>query len=458
MPVPKAVLTMAVPTIVGQLIVLIYNMADTFFVGRTGNPFMVAGASLILPIFNISLALSSLVGIGGGALISRLLGIQKEDEAQSVFSFSVWLGVAVSAAFALLVLIFMKPLLNLLGATKDTFDFARQYATCVIVFGAIPTVLSNTLANLLRSTGESKAAGFGITMGGLINIGLDPLLMFVIMPKGMEIIGAGVATFISNCIACAYFIVKIIRQKNPVLKMGSPFKTPAKSNIKGVLSVGFPSSLNNLMFDLDYIILNRLMSGYGDFALAALGIVLKAERLPLNVGIGICQGMMPIVAYNYSAGNKKRMDETKHFSLFLGLGVAALSITLYEIFASQIIHFFINEATTVAYGTKFLRMRCLATPFMFLCFFHVFIFNGFGQGKYSLFIGIIRWCVLNIPMLFLLNRLLGINGLALSQFSADCLAVAVSVLAYSHYKRKYLKKIRGAYEQRKRSQVGKNVS
>lgn len=439
MPVPKAVLTMAVPTIVGQLIVLFYNMADTFFVGRTGNPFMVAGASLILPIFNITISLSGLAGIGGGALISRLLGLKKTEECEKVFSFSIWLALAVSAFFSLVVLIFMKPLLNVLGATPDTFVFARNYATCVIVVGAIPTVLSNTLANLMRSTGESKKAGFGVTMGGLINIALDPLFMFVIMPEGMEIIGAGVATVISNCISCTYFIVTVSKQKESVLKLHSPFDFPEKKNVAGVFGVGFPSSVNTLLFDLDYIVLDKLMSSYGDFALAALGIVLKVERLPLNVGIGICQAMMPIVAYNFSANNKKRMNETKNFALLVGLIVAAFSITMYELFAPSVMRFFIDDVTTVSYGTTFLRIRCLATPFMFLSFFHVYLFNGFGQGKYSLVLGIIRWAALNIPMLFVLNALLGIYGLTWAQFCADVIAVAIAVIVYKKYEKTKLR-------------------
>ncbi len=194
MPIPQAVRTMAIPTIISQLIVLIYNMADTFFIGRTKNPLMVAGVSLILPVFNISLSIAGLAGIGGGALISRLLGQKRREEARKVFSFCVYLGALTAALFSLGTLFFMRPLMYALGATEENYDFASTYAFFVIVCGAVPTVLSNTLANLLRSTGESKRVGFGITMGGIINILLDPLFMFVLFPKGMEIAGAGAAT------------------------------------------------------------------------------------------------------------------------------------------------------------------------------------------------------------------------------------------------------------------------
>ncbi len=429
----QAVMTMAVPAIAGQLIVLFYNMADTFFVGRTGNPYMVAGASLILPVFNIALSLAGLAGIGGGALISRLLGSKNPEEAQKVFSFSIWLGTAVAALFSFIMLVFMKPILTVLGAGSQTYEYACSYALCVIVCGAIPTVLSNTLAHLLRSIGESGKAGLGVTMGGLINIALDPLMMFVIMPKGMEITGAGLATVISNCLSCLYFAIVIHRLKDGVLKLRSPLRFPSAESIKSVFGVGLPSSIVTFLFDYDYIVLDKLMSGYGDFALAAIGIVLKAERLPLNVGVGICQGMVPIVAYNYSAKNYDRMNKVKRFALLFGLCVGLFSIVLYELFASSIMRVFIDNETTVKLGTVFLKARCIATPLMFFSFFHVHVFNGLGCGKYSLLLGLARWLVFNIPMLFILNRLVGMNGLVWSQAAADFLNVILSFCVYRRF-------------------------
>lgn len=436
MPVAKAVQTMAVPAIISQLVILFYNMADTFFLGRTNNPLMVAGASLILPVFNLSVAISGLTGIGGGSLVSRLLGEKNEEEARKVSSFSICFAILSAALFALLVLLFLNPLISVLGAGPETERYAKGYALCVIVFGGIPTVLSNTLSNLLRSMGDSKKAGFGITMGGLINIALDPLFMFVLFPKGMEIIGAGAATCVSNCIACTYFIL-VIRKLGPesVISLRPSRSLPMKKSIMGVFSVGIPSSVAGMLFDLDYVVLDRLMSGYGDTALAAVGIVLKAERLPLNIGIGICQGMMPIVAYNYSAKNFRRMNDTKRFSRRLGLICAAFSILLYQLFTSQIMHFFINDAETVRLGIGFLRIRTLATPLMFLSFFHVYLFNAFGRGERALFLGVTRWVAFNIPMLFLLNYLIGMYGLVWSQVTADILTVSLSLYVYRRFEK-----------------------
>lgn len=428
---------MILPTIASQLIVLIYNMADTFYVGRVNDPYMVAGVSLILPIFNITLCLAGLAGVGGGTLISRLLGIGREDEARRVSCFSLWLSVLLSALFAAAIAVFMRPLLLLLGAGEDTYRYARQYVSCVIVLGGVPTVLSNVMAYLLRSTGRSREASIGIMMGGLLNIVLDPLFMFVLLPRGSEVLGVGIATCLSNCAAFAYFLTVSFRiRRGSVISFNPKYGLPERRSISSIFFVGVPSAMTSLLFDLDYVIIDRLMVAYSDIALAAVGIVLKVERLPLNVGVGICQGMMPLVAYNYSARNYPRMNETIRCSRRLGLVVAAVSIALYELFALHIIRFFIPDSQTVSLAVAFLRIRVLATPLMFLSFFTVYVFQAFGRGNKSLFLGVTRWAVLNIPMLFLLDHLLGMYGIVWSQAAADFLNVLLCAGVYLGYLRK----------------------
>lgn len=428
-PVPKALATMAIPTIIGQLIVLIYNLADTFYIGRTNNPYMVAGAGLILPVFNLLLVFSGLAGSGGGSLVSRLLGAGREEEARKVSAFSVWLAAGMAAVFAAAIAIFMQPFLTLIGAGQDTIGYASAYATCVIVAGGIPTVVSGALAHLVRSVGASKQAGFGITMGGVLNIILDPLFMFVLFPEGMEIVGAGTATCLSNIIVLIYFIIVMRKLRSTtVLELSLKVGLPEKESIRQIFDIGVPSSIATLLFDLDYMVINRLMSGYGDIPLAAIGIVLKAERLPLNTGVGICLGMTPLIAYNYSAKNYKRLKETMVVAGVVGVICGIASLTLYEIFAPSIMRIFIENAETVAVGSVLLRIRALATTFMFLSFFPVHIFNGVGKGKYALLLGVVRWLVFNIPMQFILNHFIGMYGIALSQVTADILNVTFSFI------------------------------
>lgn len=436
LPIPVALRKMILPAVASQLIVLIYNMADTFFVGRTNNPYMVASTSLILPVFNITLCLAGLAGIGGGSLISRLLGSGRPEEARKVSVFSLYLGLSIAALFALGTGLFMRPLLGLLGAGENTYHYAQQYATCVIVIGGIPTVLSNVLANLIRSIGRSREASAGIILGGLLNIALDPLFMFVLLPRGQEVLGAGLATCLSNCVALLFFLVVLARMggRGSIITFSPKAGLPQRSSIVAVFGVGIPSAITTLLFDLDYVVIDKLMVSYHDVALAAVGIVLKVERFPLNVGVGICQGMLPLVAYNYSAGNQQRMNDAIRLSRRLGLIVAAISIALYEIFAVQFSNLFIGDAQTVELASQFLRIRVLATPLMFLSFFTVYLFQAFGKGRVSLFLGVTRWLFLNIPMLFLLNAIFGMFGIVWSQITADTLNVILSFYIYFRFR------------------------
>ncbi|MBQ7576900.1 MAG: MATE family efflux transporter [Synergistaceae bacterium] len=436
-PIPKALAELAIPMIFGQLIILIYNLADTFFIGRTNNHLMVAGVSLLLPVFNISITFANLFGVGGGTLISRLMGAGRNDEAKSVSSFCFYMTILTAGIYAGLIYIFMDPVLKLLGASPDTILFAGQYTFCVIVIGAIPTILGMTLANFLRSTGYAKQAGFGVSMGGIINIFLDPLFMFVLLPKGYEVLGAGIATMLSNLIICVYFLIVICRLKNSILSLSIKNFRASLQNIKSIFYVGVPAAIAVTLFDVTYIIIDKLMSLYGDVPLAAVGIVLKAERLPLNVGIGLCMGMMPLAAYNYSSGNFARMREAVNFSRLVGLVIGFVSVALYEIFAADIMKIFIEDSKTVELGTHFLRARTLATPFMFICFHLVNFFQAVGMGDRALILGSARWVVFNIPLLFVLNYIFGMYGIVWTQVIADIMMTLVSIIVYKKFIAQY---------------------
>lgn len=435
-PVPKALTELALPMIFGQLIILVYNLADTFFIGRTNNPLMVAGVSLLLPVFNISITFANLFGIGGGTLISRLMGAKRENEAKTVSAFCFYMTIISAGIFALSIFAFMEPVLRLLGASNDTLHFAEQYTFCVIVIGAVPTILSMTLSNFLRSTGYAKQAGFGVSMGGIINIVLDPLFMFVLLPKGYEVLGAGIATMLSNVIACTYFLTMILRLKgNNILSLSIRNFLPSRKNAASIFAVGIPAAISVTLFDITYIIIDKLASGYGDIPLAAVGIVLKAERLPLNVGIGLCQGMMPLVGYNYSAGNFERMQKAVNFSRTVGLVIGFAAVAMYELFAPQIMRIFIDDAQTVELGTHFLRARVLATPFMFMCFHLVNFFQAVGHGGKALALGTARWVVFNIPLLFVMKYIFGMYGIVWTQVTADIMMTIVSIIVYLHFER-----------------------
>jgi len=438
-PIPKALAEFAVPMIISQLVTLAYNLADTFYLGRTGNPYVVAAVSLVLPVFNITIAIANLFGTGGGSLISRLLGVSKEKEARRVCVFSIYFSIITALLYSLFCFVFMNPLLNVLGASSETFGYAKQYASIIIVIGGVPTVLTLVMANIVRSIGYAKQSGFGVSMGGILNIFLDPLFMFVLLPKGYEVIGAAVATMLSNVIAAVYFICLILKIKNKtVLTLDIKTGLPSKESIKSLFAVGIPAALTTFLYDLTNIIIDMLAATHGDIAVAAIGIVLKAERLPLNVGVGICQGMMPLIAYNYSAGNFKRMRGVLSFARMSGLVTSVVCIVLYEIFAPVIMKIFINNPDTIALGIGFIRVRCLATFFMFMCFSFVFFFQAIGIGYMSFTLAVIRQIGFNIPILFLLNHFFGVYGIVWTQLIADAFTAAISFVLYHRIDKKVI--------------------
>ena len=429
--VPKALLTMAVPTIVSQIITLVYNMADTWFIGRTNNPYMVAASSLVLTVFLMIGALSNLFGVGGGSLMVRLLGAREPEEARSAAAWTLIVGGAAALGFSLFCLIFMNPMLRLLGASDNTIGYARQYLLFVVVIGGFATSQSTVMSFMLRNAGYARKAAFGLGFGGILNIALDPLFMFVILPGGMQVMGAGLATMLSNVASLIYFAFTYRRVSDESV-LGFPRRLPRirPDSRRSILGIGVPAALSVFLFDLTNIVINRLSASHGDIELAAIGIVQKAERLPLNVGIGICLGMIPLIGYNYASGNRRRMKDIFLWARIMGLAVSTVSLTLYQLFAGQIMRAFIADAETVRLGTAFLRARSVATPFMFLSFNMVNFMQAVNRGRESFWLPVIRQIALNIPLLFVMDRLFGMMGIVWTQAIADVLNVIISYIIH----------------------------
>ena len=435
MPIHSALTKMAIPTIASQLVVLIYNLADTWFIGKTNNPYMVAASSLVLTVFLLTSALSNLFGTGGGTLVVRLLGAKQEDEAKKAASLSLVMAAGATLFFSLCCLIFMNPLLKALGASENTIGYARQYLFFVIVLGGLPTVLSNTMSNMVRNVGYSKEAGFGLSMGGLLNVALDPLFMFVLLPDGYQVMGAAIATMLSNMVVLCYFIViyKKLSSKS-VLELPKRIEKISRPSFKALFAVGLPAASGVMLYDLSNMVINRLSSGHGDIELAAIGIVLKAERLPINIGLGICFGMMPLIAYNFASKNHKRMMAFFSTARTYGLIVAAISLVLYRTFAPFIVRAFISDAETVMLGTEFIKVRCLAPAFMFLSFHMVHFMESVGKGKVAFWLCVIRQLCLNIPILIIMDHFFGMKGIVFTQVFADFFNVVATYIIYFRVK------------------------
>ena len=427
----KALAVMALPTIASQMIVLVYNLADTWFIGRTNNPYMVGASSLALTVYLAVTALANVFGVGGGSLMVRLIGEKREDDARRVASYTVAVAAISALAFSLLVLIPMDPLLKLLGASSNTLPYAKQYVLTTTVIGGIPTILSMAMPQLLRNAGFSREAGIGVGIGSLLNVLLDPLFMFVLLPKGSEVLGAGIATMLSNVISLIYFIFMFRRLRDrTVLSIPRRIEKISSEQKRSLYSVGIPAAFAIFLFDLVTIVINRLTASYGDTALAAMGIVLKLERIPIQVGLGVCLGMVPLVAYNYGAGNRIRMRQFVSLSRTVILGFSYTCAILFWIFAQPLVSAFIANGETVEQGALFLRGRCLSLPFMMIGYHIVNYMNAVGRGKTSFLLALIRHIVLIIPIMIVMNLIWGLNGLIWSQLVADFLNAVIAFIIF----------------------------
>ena len=421
-PIHKALATMAIPTIISQLINLVYNMVDAFFIGRTGNSYMVAATSLTLTLVMMNTALSNLFGVGGGSLVARLMGASLEDECRKVSAFSVYGAVVVALLYSLLIGAFLRPVLMFLGASDDTIAYASQYTLLVIVIGSLFSMLSMTAAHLLRNAGYSSQASTGLSLGGLLNMGLDPLFMFVLLPKGQEVVGAALATLLSNVVSCGYllFMLRKASAMAPLSLRLPDARKVKKSSVKQLFSVGIPSAILTGLFDLANVCVNMLASAHSDMVLAGMGIVMKVERIPTAINLGICQGAMPIISYNYSSGNHDRMEKTVSMARIWGLAVSGVAIILFQIFAGSVTKLFMstkggdveNAMLTIGYATLFLRIRCIASPMQFINYHTSYCMQAMGNGKATMLHAIVRELVFYIPCQFIMNGIWGETGLA----------------------------------------------
>ena len=427
----KALARMALPTVASQIVILIYNLADTWFIGRTNDPNMIGASSLALTVYLAAVALSNVFGVGGGALMVRLIGEKKTDEAHKVASYTLTSCTVAALVFSLLVLIFTDPLLTLLGADENTIGYGRQYLMTTTVIGGIPTILSMCMPQLLRNAGYSRSAGIGVALGSIANILLDPLFMFVLLPRGNEVLGAGIATALSNFLSLAYFIIMFLRVRDKsVLCIPKKFEKIEKDHLRSFYTVGIPAAIAVFLFDLVTIFLNKLVVDYGNVHLAAMGIVLKLERLSTNIGLGVCLGMVPLVSYNFGSGDYKRMNRFSSLTRIVIIVFTSLCAVLYFLFADSIVGVFIDDAETVRLGAQFLRGRCFSMPLMMVGYHAVNYMNAIDKGKVSFLLAVIRHIVLIIPVMMIMNAVWSLDGLVWSQVAADALNAIVAFVIW----------------------------
>ena len=424
MPVPKAVATLAIPTVLSMLVTVIYNMADTFFVGQTNDANQVAAVSLTMPVFFILMAFGNMFGIGGSSFISRLLGQGEHEKVKKVSSFCFYGSIIISVAMMFAFLLGMSVILKLMGADANTELFARDYLT-VIAYGAPFVILSTMFGNLVRGEGASKTAMIGMMIGTILNIILDPIM---ILWMDMGVTGAALATIIGNIASVIYYIFYFIKGNSSLSISYKDFKVVGI--IGGVLAIGIPASLNNILMSTSNIVLNNFLKDYGTLPVAAMGVAMKANMLLILMQLGIAMGIQPLVGYCYGARNYKRMKAVMKFSMMCTVIMGTILTIVYFIATKPIIRIFIDNPEVTKLGVSMLRASMLAGPVIGVLFVFNFTIQAMGKAIPSLIITISRQGLVFVPVLFLSNYLFGLDGIIYSQAISDIAALLMAATAF----------------------------
>ena len=424
-PVSQAVLKSALPAMAAMLMVLIYNLADTFFVGQTHDAYQVAAVSLAMPVFLMFMAVGTVFGMGGTSVISRALGQGRTDYAKKVCSFCMWGCVVVGVIMAALFLIFMEPILTMVGASEGTWAYAKSYLT-IVSFGGPFVLISNAFSNIVRAEGKSAEAMMGQLLGNLLNVILDPIMILLL---GWNITGAAIATLIGNIVGACYYILYFVRGKSSLSVRIKELSQPEK--VCGpVCAIGIPAALGSVLMSVAQIIINSQLAKYGDMAVAGMGVAMKVVTITGMVCMGLGQGVQPLLGYCVGAKLWERFKKAFRFSMLFALSLGAVLTVICYLFTNQIVSAFLSDPAAYSYAVEFSRIL-LTTSFLFGVFYVLInTLQAMGAATPALIINLSRQGIIFIPALFILQAVVGINGLIWAQPVADLLSIGLAAILY----------------------------
>lgn len=424
-PVPQAVLKNVLPAMAAMLMVLIYNLADTFFIGQTRNDILIAAVSLAMPVFLIFMAVGTVFGIGGTSVISRAMGEGRTDYAKKVCSFCMWGCVIAGVVLSALFLVFMDQILAVVGADADTHGPAKTYLT-IVTLGGIFVLISNCYSNVIRAEGRAGKAMMGQLMGNLLNVILDPIM---ILAFDWGIAGAAIATVIGNVVGAVYYIWYFLRGKS-ILSI-HPKDFAVRGGIcTSVLAIGIPASLGSLLMSVSQIIVNSQMANYGNMAIAGMGVAMKVTMITGMISIGLGQGVQPLLGYCVGARLWDRFKKVFRFSVLFSLALGFALTLLCYLFTGQIVRAFLENEAAYDYGVRFARIL-LTTSTLFGVFYVLCnALQAMGAATAALIVNLSRQGIIYIPAVFILQKVLGVVGLAWAQPAADILSIGLVIVLY----------------------------
>lgn len=422
MPVPQAVAKMAIPSIISSLVTVVYNMADTFFVGQTGDPLQVAAVSLTNPIFILFMAFANMFGMGGSAVASIAMGENNKKRMKQVSAFITYASLGVGIVFAALLLLFMQPILGIFGANAETYDLAKGYVFH-ISYGAPFIIWSAAASFVVRSEGSSREAMIGSMIGTVANIVLDPIM---ISGLHMGAAGAAIATTIGNVMASAYYLWYFVKKSPNFSILPKDFSLENRLAAT-ICSCGLPTAIFSMLMSLSTIILNQILVAYGNAPVAAIGIVFKANMFITFLQMGLANGVQPLLGYNFGSGDTKRFHAVESYTKKCCLIVGILATALFFFFRRPIIQMFINDEEVIQCGVRMLVAYMLSGPVIGILFVNMNCMQSAGKALPATILSILRQGVLLIPILYLLNGLFGLNGAIFGQALTDYIAVVLSI-------------------------------
>ena len=423
----KSIFSLAVPSVIIILVMILYNMTDMFFIGQLGDYNQVAAVSVVSPLFSVSAAVATMLGSGGCALIARALGSDDIKQARVYASLCSWGSIGFGLIITLGLLLARKAILPALGATEDIISYAESYMS-ICALGVPFMLASMAMGTVIRSEGAVREGMIGSMASTIVNMILDPLFILVL---GMGVAGAAAATVIGNFIGTMYYVY-FMRKKATVLNMD--FKLAGK-NIRmlfSVLALGMPNALSSILSGFASTFSNRLLGNYGTDAIAAMAAAGKTTMLIAMLQMGICMGIQPLLAYNYGAKDIPRLKEVLQKVVTLTVGVGAVTGGFCYICRQQIIGMFIKDTSVACLGEEMVLFLVIASPVIGVYYLSTNFVQASGNALSATVMSLLRQGVLLIPLLYLLHVCMGMSGIAAAHMVADLLSVMIGGMVLFH--------------------------
>ena len=432
MPVSKAIWVLALPTMVAMLIQVVYNMTDTFFIGKLNNPNMVAAISISMPIFMIIQAFGNIFAVGGASLISRLLGRGERENAKQAGAIAFWAALSMSIVVTLIGFLFRRKILMLCGATDETIGFALSYLT-IMLFGSPLIGLQHALNGLLRSEGATRESMTGMIMGSILNMILDPVFIFTF---NMGIAGAAVATVIGNLVGFLYFIGFYV-QKKSVISISPKYFRLNWEFIQEILKIGIPATMGMMLMSLGFSLTNVVARGFGNDVIAANGVVMRITNIAVMLTIGLAQGCQPLMGYSYGAKKYQRLLATVKRAITIGTIMDTVFAVLFFLLADFWIKVFIVDPAVIDYGSRIIRAFTVAMPFLGMQMVLMNMFQALGKSIESLTVSLGRQGLFYIPALFIFSSLWGFDGFKFAMPFGDIATTCLAFVLFWRMQKKF---------------------